>query len=108
LERLRKSVCGNTIGTVEEIGLRATRIRTLDNTVVSVPNAEFSRQHLENYTWREKTWFHPKISLPYETPREKIAQIASDVAEMLKNHPEVLDDPILQAIGANTKKLPMN
>jgi MscS family membrane protein len=85
---------GNTIGTVEEIGLRATRIRTLDNTVVSVPNAEFSRQHLENYTWREKTWFHPKISLPYETPREKIAQIASDVAEMLKNHPEVLDDPI--------------
>jgi MscS family membrane protein len=39
---------GNTIGTVEEIGLRATRIRTLDNTVVSVPNAEFSRQHLEN------------------------------------------------------------
>jgi len=85
---------GNTIGTVEEIGLRATRIRTLDNTVVSVPNAEFSRQHLENYTWREKTWFHPKISLPYETPRENIAQIASDVAEMLKNHPEVLDDPI--------------
>ncbi len=85
---------GNTIGTVEEIGLRATRIRTLDNTVVSVPNAEFSRQHLENYTWREKTWFHPKISLPYETPREKIAKIASDVAEMLKNHPEVLDDPI--------------
>jgi len=85
---------GNIIGTVEEIGLRATRIRTLDNTVVSVPNAEFSRQHLENYTWREKTWFHPKISLPYETPREKIAKIASDVAEMLKNHPEVLDDPI--------------
>ena len=85
---------GNIIGTVEEIGLRATKIRTLDNTVVSVPNAEFSRQHLENYTWREKVWFHPRISLPYETPREKIAKITSDVAEMLRNHPEVHDDPI--------------
>ena len=85
---------GNTIGTVEEIGLRATRIRTLDNTVVSVPNAEFSRQHLENYTWREKVWFHPKISLPYETTREQISKITSGIEGMLKEHPMVHDEPI--------------
>jgi MscS family membrane protein len=85
---------GNTIGTVEEIGLRATRIRTLDNTVVSVPNAEFSKQHLENYTWREKVWFHPKISLPYETTRDQISKIASGIEEMLKKHPMVHDEPI--------------
>jgi len=85
---------GNTLGTVEEIGIRATRIRTLDNTVVSVPNGEFSKLHLENYTWREKIWFHPKVSLPYETTREQISKIASGIEEMLKNHPEVHDEPI--------------
>ncbi|MFC1827158.1 mechanosensitive ion channel domain-containing protein [Thermodesulfobacteriota bacterium] len=85
---------GNTIGTVEEIGLRASKIRTLDNTVVSVPNAEFSRQHLENYTWREKVWFHPKINLPYETTGEQINKITSGIEDMLRNHPEVHDEPI--------------
>ena len=85
---------GNTFGIVEEIGVRATKIRTLDNTVVSVPNGEFSKQHIENYTWREKVWFHPKISLPYETTREQIRKIAVGIENLLQGHPEVLDEPI--------------
>jgi MscS family membrane protein len=85
---------GNTLGTIEEIGLRATRVRTLDNTVVSVPNGEFSKLHLENYALREKVWFHPKISLPYETTREQISKIAGGIEDLLRNHPEVLDEPI--------------
>lgn len=85
---------GNVFGIVEEIGLRATRIRTLDNTLVSVPNGEFSRLHLENYTKREKVWFHPKINLPYETTREQISKIAGGIEKMLQNHPEVHDEPI--------------
>jgi MscS family membrane protein len=78
----------------EEIGLRATRVRTHDNTVVSVPNNEFSKLHLENYALREKVWFHPKISLSYETTREQINPIADNIKEMLQNHPEVHDEPI--------------
>ena len=85
---------GNTLGTLEETGLRATRIRTLDNTVVIVPNGEFSKLHLENYTLRENVWFHPKISLPYETTKDQISKIASGIENMLRNHSEVLDEPI--------------
>jgi MscS family membrane protein len=85
---------GSTFGIVEEIGVRATRLRTLDNTVVSVPNGEFSKQHIENYTWREKVWFHPKISLPYETSKDQIREIARGIEDMLRDHPEVLDEPI--------------
>ena len=85
---------GNIVGTVEGIGLRATRIRTLDNTVVSVPNAEFTKQNIENYAWREKVWFHPKIKLPYETGKDTIKKIAAGIEEMLKNHPEVHDEPV--------------
>ena len=44
------------LGTVEEIGLRSTRLRTLDRTIVTVPNADFSNMHLENYTQRDKIW----------------------------------------------------
>ena len=85
---------GNTLGTLEETGLRATRIRTLDNTVVIVPNGEFSKLHLENYTLRENVWFHPKISLPYETTKDQISKIANGIENMLRNHSEVLDEPI--------------
>lgn len=85
---------GNTFGIVEEIGVRATLLRTLDNTVVSVPNSEFSKQHIENYTRREKVWFHPKISLPYETTREQISKIISDIEKLLKEHQMVHDEPI--------------
>ena len=37
------------MGTIEEIGIRSTRIRTLSDTVLTVPNAEFSELRLENY-----------------------------------------------------------
>jgi MscS family membrane protein len=43
---------GDTVGTVENIGMRSTHIRTLDDTVVSVPNGEFSKARLENFTRR--------------------------------------------------------
>jgi MscS family membrane protein len=85
---------GDKLGTVEDIGLRATRIRTLDNSIVSVPNAEFSKLQLENLTAREKVWFHPKISLPYATTQEQVRTIISGLENMLSNHPNVHTEPI--------------
>jgi len=58
---------GNTMGTVEEISLRATQVRTLDRTIVSVPNAEFSALHINNFSKRDKIWYHHKIRLRYDT-----------------------------------------
>jgi MscS family membrane protein len=83
----------NTIGTVEEIGLRATRVRTLDRTVVNVPNAEFVRLHLENFMAREKIWYHPRIRLRYETTPDQIRFILVEVRKLLYSHPKVLPDP---------------
>ncbi|MCK5427028.1 MAG: mechanosensitive ion channel family protein, partial [Thermodesulfovibrionia bacterium] len=85
---------GDKLGTVEDIGLRATRIRTLDNTIVSVPNAEFSKLQLENLTAREKVWFHPRLSLPYETTQEQVRTIILGLENMLRNHPNVHKEPI--------------
>ena len=46
---------GDKVGVVEDIGLRSTRVRTLDRTLITVPNAEFSTLQLENFAVMPKT-----------------------------------------------------
>jgi MscS family membrane protein len=58
---------GDTLGIVEDIGLRSTRIRTRDRTLVSVPNGQVANVKLENLSPRDKFWFHPRISLQHDT-----------------------------------------
>ena len=84
---------GNFLGTIEESGICATRVRTLDNTVVTVPNAEFMNLHLDNFTQRKKIWYHPKIRLRYETSPDQIRHILSEIKKLLVSHPKVLPDP---------------
>ena len=58
---------GETMGTIEDIGLRSTRIRTMDRSVVSIPNGQISNERLEDMSCRDKFWLHPILSLRYET-----------------------------------------
>ncbi len=80
---------GDRIGTVEEIGLRSTRIRTLDRTIVSVPNGHFASLELENYTVRDRMWLHPTISVRYETTPDQLRHLLVEVRRMLYAHPRV-------------------
>jgi len=84
---------GDRVGTVEEVGLRSTRVRTLDRTLVSIPNADFSNFQLENFSVRDKIWFHPRIGLRYETSPDQIRYILVEVRKMLYSHPKVDPDP---------------
>ena len=83
---------GGVLGTVEAIGLRSTRIRTLDRTVVAVPNAEFANLHLDNFAQRDKTWFHPKLRLRYETTPDQLRYVLVEIRKLLYGHPRVDDD----------------
>jgi MscS family membrane protein len=83
---------GSTMGTVEDIAMRSTRIRTLDNTIVSIPNAEFSKLNIENFTKREKIWYHPRISLTYATTQGQIRAVIAEVEKLLRAHSKVLQD----------------
>jgi MscS family membrane protein len=80
---------GATVGTVEEVGLRSTRVRTLDRTVVTIPNADFSNLQIENFARRERIWYHPTISLRYETSPDQIRYVLVEVRRMLYAHPKV-------------------
>lgn len=61
---------GDSVGRVEEIGLRTTRIRTLSNSLVNVPNAQLSTGIIENLTARTKIMYQPDLPLRYDTSRQ--------------------------------------
>lgn len=81
------------LGTVEDIGLRSTRIRTLERTVVSVPNSEFSNMQLENFTRRDRIWLHPIIGVRYETTPDQLRFLLVELKKMLVSHPRVHPEP---------------
>jgi MscS family membrane protein len=78
---------GDVQGTVEHIGLRSTRIRTLDRTLVSVPNGQIANVSLETFSARDKFWFHPAVGLVYETRPEQIREVVDGIRRMLLEHP---------------------
>ena len=80
---------GDQVGTVEDIGLRSTRIRTPDRTLVSVPNGHLSSISLENFGVRDKIWFHPTIQLRYETSADQLRYVLAEIRRMLYAHPRV-------------------
>ena len=80
---------GEIQGTVDHIGLRSTRIRTLDRTVVSVPNGQIANVSLETLSARDKFWFHHVIGLVYETTPEQLHQVGDGIRELLIERPLV-------------------
>jgi MscS family membrane protein len=84
---------GDQVGTVEEIGLRSTRVRTLDRTVVTIPNAEFSNLQLENYARRDQMRLWTMIGVRYETTPDQLRYLLARLREILLAHPRVTEDP---------------
>jgi len=84
---------GDQVGTVEEIGLRSTRIRSLDRTIVSIPNAEFSQMQLDNFEKRDMILWKTKLELRRETTTEQLRYVVAKFREMLISHPKVSPGP---------------
>jgi len=75
---------GDTVGTIESVGLRSTRIRTLDRTLVTIPNGQIANMSLETLSARDRFWFHPMLSLRYETTPQQIREVVCGVRNLLK------------------------
>ena len=74
---------GEILGTVDDIGLRSTRIRTLDRTMVSVPNGQIANLSLENFSMRDRFWFHPTLRLGYGTNSEQMTAVLEGIRSLL-------------------------
>jgi MscS family membrane protein len=80
---------GDIQGNVEDVGLRSTRIRTLDRTLVSLPNGQIANMRLETMSVRDKFWFHPIIGLRYETTLAQLRSVLNGIRAFLGQHPNL-------------------
>ncbi|MGJ3263326.1 MAG: mechanosensitive ion channel family protein [Salinarimonas sp.] len=95
---------GDKMGTVEQIGLRSTRLRTLDRTLISVPNSQFLDMQLENFAQRDRFLLATMLQLRYETTPDQMRYILAELRKLLIAHPKVLPDPLrvrLAGFGAH-------
>lgn len=83
---------GTTLGTVEDIGMRSTRIRTLSRTVVSIPNGAFSSMEIENYSKRDRFLFHHQFCLPLSTPAPAVRELLGSLRALISNRSELDHD----------------
>ncbi len=81
------------VGTIEEIGLRSTKVRTLDRTLVTVPNSRFSEIDLENFTVRDRIRLATTLGLRYETTPDQLRHVLVGLRKVLIAHPLVSNDP---------------
>jgi MscS family membrane protein len=80
---------GDVQGTVEEVGLRSTRIRTLDRSLVCLPNGQIANMKLETLSVRDKFWLHPVIALRYQTTSIQLHAVLDNVRELLSGHASI-------------------
>lgn len=83
----------NSVGTIIQIGIRSTRLRTLDRTIVTIPNGEFSRHKIENYTKRDTFLYRTRLTMRYETTPDQVRYLLIKLRELLHSHPRVNNDP---------------
>ena len=80
---------GDRTGVVEDIGLRSTRIRTDERTLLAIPNGTVATINLENLSRRDKILFKTSLSLRSETKADHLRFILSEVRRLLYSHPKV-------------------
>ena len=85
---------GTILGSIEEIGLRTTRIRTLSDTLVSVPNCIIAHGAIENFSRREKMLYHPDLPLRFDTTLEQMQTIIDGIDAMARTHAKVIEDSV--------------
>ena len=97
---------GDLRGVVEEIGIRSTKIRALDRSLITVPNAAFVDMKLVNWTRCDMRLILTDIGLRYETEPDQLRHVLANVREMLFAHPMIDRDTVrVRFVGYGTHSL---
>ena len=84
---------GDAVGTVEAIGIRSARIRGVDRTLTTIPNAALAKMPIVNLTRRDQMLIQTVIGLRYETKPEQLRYVLVKLEELLLGHPRVDPNP---------------
>jgi MscS family membrane protein len=79
-------------GSVEDIGLRSTRVRTDARTQLSIPNGTLATMSIENFTRRDKIQFAPVLAVRCETSADQLRYLLAEIRRLLYAHPKVESD----------------
>jgi len=82
----------NVEGVVEEIGLRTTKIRTFEQSLITVPNQILANTPVENFSRRGIRRIKFRVGLTYNTPANIIEKIVQEITSMLKSHNKIAQD----------------
>jgi MscS family membrane protein len=83
---------GEDRGTVEDIGFRSTRMRTLARTVVTIPNGVVVADRIENISARDRILFNPTLTLSFATTSVQLEATLAAIRELLGAHAMVFQD----------------
>ncbi|MCK9462521.1 MAG: mechanosensitive ion channel family protein [Proteobacteria bacterium] len=83
------------VGTVEAIGIRSTRFRTLDRTLISIPNGKLSEMRLESFSARDRIRLACTVGLVYETTAAQMRQVLAGLERVIREHPKIWPDVIV-------------
>ncbi|OYQ33215.1 mechanosensitive ion channel protein MscS [Flavobacterium cyanobacteriorum] len=97
---------GDVSGTVEQIGMRSTHIRTGERTLVTIPNGDLSASRIENFAHRDRYLFDPVFELRLDTTPDQVRFLLVELRALLYSHPKVNPDPAkLRFTGVTTTSL---
>lgn len=85
----------DVLGTVEAVGLRSTRIRSLDRTVVTLPNGRLADMKIETFAARDRCRLSTKLGLVYDTTADQLRQVLDGLERVLREQPKIWPDDVV-------------
>lgn len=99
---------GTYEGTVEDITFRSTKLRTIENTIAQIPNAEITSTTVTNFSKMKKRRYSLNLGIVLDTDLNKIADLKTQILELLNNNSNVIEESshvFFGEIGANEFKI---
>jgi len=88
----------DVVGTVETVGLRSTRIRTLDRTLVTIPNGKLADMRIESFAVRDRFRLSFTLGLVYGTTAEQLRKVLAGVEAAMREEPTFFTEAFTVAV----------
>ncbi len=94
------------VGTVEAVGLRSTRVRTADRTIVTLPNGRLADMKIETFAMRDRCRFATTLGLTYGTTASQLRAVTAGIEQILRKHPKIWPtDMVVRFMGFGASSL---
>ncbi len=87
-------VVGGTEGTIEELGMRSTKIRTFAKSLVHIPNNQLMNMTIENMSARPMQRVRANFGITYDSDPEKVEQLVAGIRKIIESNPRTYKDYI--------------